>query len=228
MRVGDHVAVAGKVLGDCHHSRLVHATDISRGQLADDFRIAMEGTIADHLAGAIVQVNHRRKTEIHAGIQHLRRHQPAAGLCQPAARRGIQVVLVAKPAQRRQCIKPFPETLDPPTFLVDGDQQLRRTQSPDLRNEIRDLPAVPEVPAEQDHGADQRVLEARSFGRRQGRAFQVHHQGAKGHVFTGAYGMTFTIVPAATASNSQHTSALRILMQPCENGTPIGSLSGVP
>jgi hypothetical protein len=80
---------------------------VGRRQLRDDFRVPVERPVADDLTGAVVEIHHRGKAEIHARIEHFGGHQPAAGLCKAPSPVIVEIVLVAQPAQGREAIETF-------------------------------------------------------------------------------------------------------------------------
>ncbi len=88
MRIGDHRAMPRKVLGDRRHARLAHARHVRpppSAATASGSRV--EGSIADDLADAVVEIDAGREAEIHAHGAQFAGHQPADGLRQRQARR---------------------------------------------------------------------------------------------------------------------------------------------
>ena len=65
VRIAAHKAVAGEMLADPAHPRRGKTGDQFPRQFSHDKRVAMEGSIPDHRAFAIIQIQHRRETEIH-------------------------------------------------------------------------------------------------------------------------------------------------------------------
>lgn len=141
----------------------------------------MEGTIADDLGHAVVEINDRCKREVHPDRAQFRAEQPAhlAGDIPCAVRVGI--VAAAEEAHRRQHREVLAKTLDPPALVIDRDQQRRPAQGADLGDEARDLLAAVEVARKEDHRADERVLEHIAVLGQQRAAGNVDHQRTERH-----------------------------------------------
>src|SRR5205085_9117007 len=81
------------------------------------------------------------------------------------------------------------------------------------------------VARKQDHAAHERMQQAFAFFGSERLARNIEHDGAQRHWI---YPLITTGVPAGTRSKSLISSALRILIQPREHATTIGSSSGQP
>ena len=95
-------AMPRKMLADCGHAAAGQAFDELRGKRADRVRVVVKCAVADHGTGAVVEVEHRRETEVHAvraqfGRDH-RADRPRGAL------RGFAVAVPqhAEPAHRRE------------------------------------------------------------------------------------------------------------------------------
>ena len=77
MGIGAHVPVAREVLADSGHPGLLESLQYGAPELGNRARLGMESTISDHAARAMVDVQHRRKSQVHAvGAQLGRQHEP--------------------------------------------------------------------------------------------------------------------------------------------------------
>ena len=181
MRVGDHRAVAGKVLGNRRHPRLAHARHGGYAKRRDGVRIAVKSPIADDLAHAVVQVDTGGKAEVHPHGAQFRGHQPTHRLGESES---VSLVLVKAPAEkphRRQARKALAKALHPTPFMVHRNQQMRTAHRPDTRRQRRDLRRVAVIPREQQNAADQRMLEHANVVGAQFRAGDVDHEGSQTH-----------------------------------------------
>ena len=139
VRVGGHRAMPGKVFAGGGHAGLGHAVHGGVRQVRHRLRVGMKRPVADHLAYAAVEIEHRRKAEIHAHGAQLGGQEPAAGLGQPLGAPRVFVVELAQAAHRRQQRETLAETLHPPAFVVHRHQQPRLTQTVDFADQRGDL-----------------------------------------------------------------------------------------
>ena len=180
MRVRDYVAVAGKVLAAVAHPPCPQAGREGTGEGRDDLGITMEGTITDDARRTVIEIEHRREGVINTvctqfGSQdkpHLLRRQL----------RGFRIFIPAfsQGGHARQPGKTFAETLHPATFVIDGDQQLRRAQCVDFCGQRRKLPQIGKVAREKNDAADERMTEPFTIEIGQCRAGDIDHQGTEG------------------------------------------------
>jgi hypothetical protein len=71
MRIGSDVAVPRVVLADRGHSACPQPVVQRRSEMRDRVRIAMEGTVADHRARTVIDVEDGREAEVHAVLPEL-------------------------------------------------------------------------------------------------------------------------------------------------------------
>jgi len=150
-------------------------------EIGDRSRFAVEGAVANHRAGAVVEVEHRGEAEIHAAGAQLRRKYPT-GL----VRQGLGAVRMFVPdmpqlAHRRQAGEAVAESLHPTAFMVHGNQQMRVAQGMNLGGQPGKLRLRGVIPAEQDHPADQWVLQSFPVLVSQFGAENIEHYRAKSH-----------------------------------------------
>ena len=69
-------AVAWEVFAGGGHAGSRHAADKGAGQLRGTVRITVKRTCADHRTALVIQIQHRRKTQVQPDCQHFRGHQP--------------------------------------------------------------------------------------------------------------------------------------------------------
>ena len=121
--IGAHEAVAGEMLAHRRHAALLQAQHQTVRQIGNGLRLAVKSTVADHAAGAVIDIQHRREAEIHAvGAQFGGKH--VAGLLrQRLGARGVIIPDHAQLAHRRQAGEAFPEALHPAAFVIHRDQQ---------------------------------------------------------------------------------------------------------
>ena len=119
VRVGDHGAVTGKMLGGGGHAGVLHALHVGQRELRDRLGLRMERAIADDLAHAVVEIDAGREGQIHAVRAQLGGHEPAHGTRQRQALPGVEVEFVADAPRRRQRRESRAEALHAPAFLVD-------------------------------------------------------------------------------------------------------------
>ncbi len=128
VRVGGHVAVAGKVLAHGRHASGTQPVVQRGGEVRRGIRIAVEGAIADDGAGPVIEVQHRRETEVHALRAKLCADGPAQARRLVRPGRHVAVPHLAQRAHRRNRREPFAKTLDATAFVIDCDQEPRRAQ----------------------------------------------------------------------------------------------------
>jgi hypothetical protein len=126
--VASDKTVAGKVLAARGHATLLQATLQGQCQFADNVRVAMEGPVADDGTAAPVQVQHRGEGQVDtAGAQFASQHHADIF----GGGTGGSFVLLPQFAQHihgRQTGEAIEKTLYAATFVVNGNQQFRRTQ----------------------------------------------------------------------------------------------------
>ena len=128
----------------------------------------MEGAIADHAAGTVVEVEHRREAEVDAAGAQLGAEDVAGGARRfhGAHRAGAAAAVavvhphLAEHAHRRQRREAVAaEALDAATLVVDADEQVGADRL-DLGDQLGELQAVAPVASEQDDPAGERMGEA--------------------------------------------------------------------
>ncbi len=123
VRVGDHAAVAGEVLADRDHPRVVHPLHPGAGELGDGLGIAMERPVADHRAEPAVEIEHRRERQVEPAGAQLRRHQPTGEARRLEPARPVLVEQLTVPGGRRQACHALAEALHAAAFLVRGNDE---------------------------------------------------------------------------------------------------------
>jgi hypothetical protein len=103
------------------------------GQVRDNLRFAMKGSIADNRTDAVIKVKYRGKTDIHANGTQFTGHQPAGRFRTMTRMSRIRRVQLAKPGYGRKPGKTFTKALYAPSFLV------HRHQQPGLPNLVNGL-----------------------------------------------------------------------------------------
>ena len=146
----------------------------------------VKGAVADDLADAAVEVEHRREAEIDPDGAQFGRHQPAAGLRQAAGALGVLVVDAPEFADRRQRGKAVAKALHPPAFVVHRHQQLRLALGVDVAHQRLDLFGRLVVARKQDDAADQRMLEPLALLRDQFQPLHIEHDRAERHGLRGS------------------------------------------
>ena len=163
------------------HARLAHAAGESDRELGNDLRVAMKRPVADHTADAVIEIDAGREAHVDRDRAQLGGHQPAALPRQLPAGRGIEIVLAADGAHRRQHGEIFAEALHAPTLVIDGHQQWRCARGADLGDQTFELLDALEIAREQDHRADERMLQQVAILVAERRALHVDHQRTECH-----------------------------------------------
>ena len=184
MRIGLDKAVARKMFAAAAHAALQQAMGQALGQQADHARVTRKSAVANHAAGAVVQVQHRRKAEVHAAGPQLRAQHIAAGArrAHRIQRTGLAPCLgcgqphVAQGAHGRHVGKTIGfEALHAPAFVVHTNQQIW-AQAFDAFAQGAELRAAFPVAAKQNQAAHQRVAQAFAVYRRQALACNINDQ----------------------------------------------------
>lgn len=129
------------------HPGGMHAANESTGKQRGTLRVALEGAATDHGAALVIEIQHRRETQVEAYRLHFGRHQPATVLSQLF---GIGVV--GDRAHRRQAHEALAQALHAPSFLVDGQQQVG-TDGANGRTQFANLGRMLDVASEDDQPA---------------------------------------------------------------------------
>jgi hypothetical protein len=101
VRIRRHRAMAGKMLGGRGHTGLAHTGHERHGKITDRDRPAMERTVTDDLAHAVVEIDHRRERKIDAHRAQFAGQQPADLAGHGTAANGVGIVLTTDQAHRR-------------------------------------------------------------------------------------------------------------------------------
>ena len=181
VRIGDHRAMPGKMLGGGRHARVAHAVHVGDGKLADRSRLAVQRAIADHAREAVVEIDTGRKGKIESAGEQLGGHQPAVAPRQLEAGGRRQVELMSQVAHRRQHREAAAKALHPAAFVVDRHQQRRLAQGMDLAHQVRQLFGIGVVACEQDHTSDQGVRQHLAVLGAQRLTCNVDHQWPETH-----------------------------------------------
>src|SRR3989442_1542626 len=162
MRVRFGVPVPGKVLGDRGDAALRQATHQARTERAHGGRIEVQRAVADHPAAAVIQVPHRRETEIDA----LRAELPGDDIADRrrglARRIAVAVPQLAERAHRRDGGEALTKALHATTLVVDAHRQRGLPLTFDIGGQQRQLLRVLVVARKQDHRARGRVPDTRA------------------------------------------------------------------
>ena len=177
MAVGRHIAVAREMLAAVRHARTQQAVHHALGQQRHHPGVAVEGAVADHAAGPVVQIEHGREAQVHAAGAQLGAQHIAHGRGRVRGRHRVAHPLLTQPAHGRQVREAVgAKALHAPTFMVHADQQVR----PDrlgLSHQRGQLAPVNPMPGEQDHAAGQGVGQAPAVLPVQRGAGDVQHHG---------------------------------------------------
>src|SRR5690554_267050 len=108
--------MARKVLAYSSHTGMLHAVNKGPAQRCHLLRIAAKCAMANHRITLVVQIQHRRKTEVDTSCQYFGGHQPAS-----LAGAGQRVGTGSNCMHGWQAGKATTQTLDAPSFLVNGN-----------------------------------------------------------------------------------------------------------
>src|SRR5450755_4970203 len=117
----------------------------------------MKSAISDYRALPGIEVEHRRKAEVHALRCELRCDDPpeALGFVDGFAR--ILVPTLSQRTHRGQIGEAVAKALNPAAFVIDGDQQPRLAQREDRVGKISKLARRGVLAREQDDSAHRRM-----------------------------------------------------------------------
>ena len=114
------------MLADRRHAALPEPEQQAVRQFGDRLRIAVERAVADHAALPVIDVQHRRETEVHAAGAQFRGQHITGLLRQMARALRMRVPDLAELAHRGDLREAFAETLHPAALVIHRDQQRRR------------------------------------------------------------------------------------------------------
>src|SRR5690606_6797714 len=135
MRVSTHRTMSREMFTRCFHPRLPHTTNKGSCNWNDLLRRCCKCTVADNFANTIY-VEYWRKTNIDIHSHHLIGHKPPYFLrpTQCLFKRGCTT---ADRSHWRNLAKPFTETLDTSTFMVNGKNQRVPCRCSRLAHQLR-------------------------------------------------------------------------------------------
>ncbi len=154
VRIGCRIPVAREVLEGADDARVGHAARHIAAEQADHVRIIAVGThVDDGIQRIAVDVDHRRKVDVHADRRQLRgEHVPlAVGECRVGSPQ-VGGPERHAPGERRRTAARQPEHVA--ALLIDADQHADRRRRSDLRRQAVDLIDRHEIVGKQDHAAD--------------------------------------------------------------------------
>ena len=126
--------------------------------------LAVEAAVADYGALPPIQIQHRRKRQIHAaGAQFCRQHPAHLFRRRFCRRLALFFPNATQRAHGRQAGKTFDKTLHPAALVIHGNHQFRRTQCLDFGTQSLKLAAVLVIAAKQNHAAHSGVQQALFF-----------------------------------------------------------------
>src|ERR1700716_1814296 len=102
MRISAHVTMTRKMLADGTDAALAQTLHECGGKLRYGLRVAMEGTIPDDAAVAVIDVEHRCEAQVHAMRPELRRQDESDILSQMSRLLRITVPRIAQRAHGRK------------------------------------------------------------------------------------------------------------------------------
>jgi len=180
VRIRGDVAMSREMLAHRRHAFGVQSVDKGSREMRRGVGVAMECAVADDAAGAVIEIEHRRKREVHAMGAQLARD----GRSDPTGLGGgggdVAVPRLAQRAHRRNRRKPFAEALHASALVVHTDQEPRFAQRANRRRQRAELRRRREIAREQDDAAGRWMREARAIGGREFQAFDAEHHGAEG------------------------------------------------
>ena len=128
-------AVTWKVLADRRHARGRESLHDAGAERADRVGVEVQRTVADGLAGAVIQVEHRREAEIDAVRGKLRGDDVGGAARRLARRAALAVPPPTELAHRGDRGEAVAKPLYAPAFVVDADRQRRLAQALDVLGE---------------------------------------------------------------------------------------------
>jgi hypothetical protein len=170
------------MLPDRRHTRAVDPLHKSVRQPADAMRILVKRAIIDDAAAAIAQIEDRRKTEINTDGPQFRGHEPTALTREFESRGGVFVIDPADHGCRGQLGKAAAKALYAPAFVIDTDEQIRRSQRVKFRRKRAHLFRISLISRKKDHATNERMAQDVAILRRQGDAVKIGHQRTKAHM----------------------------------------------
>ena len=143
----------GKVLAAVAHAGKRKPMAHALGEQGHDARVPVKRAIPDHLRMAIVEIEHRRETEVDTASTQFGSQDVARRGCNLGGQQHILVPKLAQPAHGRQHGEAIgAKALHAPAFMIDRDEEVlaHGTNRIGQRGELR---AIFEVPCEQDDAA---------------------------------------------------------------------------
>ena len=181
VRVRHDRPMTREMFGRRRHAGAAHSGLIGDRQRTDHRRVGMQCPVPDDLAHPVVEIDAGRERQIDAVCAQFRRHQPAELPRQRRPGLRVGIMFMADTAQRRQLGEPRAEALDPPAFVIDADDQRRRTHRMDIGDQPGQLLGFGVVAREEDHAADRRVRQQFALLRLQHRTLEIDHEWTEGH-----------------------------------------------
>jgi len=138
-------------------------------------RVTVETAITDHSRRAIIEIQHRRKTEIHVHVTEFGGHEPAGTSGHGQRLVGITVIQTTDGAHGWEAGQPRLETLYAPALLVHSNQQ----PGPNAANGLDQRPELRRrlvVTVEKNDTANSLMAEPLVLNLGEAGAFNINHQ----------------------------------------------------
>src|SRR5487761_300791 len=181
MGIPAHRSETGKMFGRSRHTCTSHAENPSTSQLTHHLRCMMESPISDHAAYTVIQVQHRRETDIHPHCAQFSRHKPATAFGKPAAHIRVLIVKLPKQSRRRQQSEAITKALHAATFLIYRHQQWRYAQSVNALNQCSELIGVRVIASKENDTAHQRMIQKFPIHACEFSSSYIYHQWTDAH-----------------------------------------------
>ena len=181
MRIRHYKSMAGKMLAAGGHAGIFHAQHHGLAQLKHGVGIGMERAVADDRRGAVIEVEHRPKTEVDPVRAQLTRQYKPGFTCKLTCALRVRIPDFAKRSHRRNAGEAFAKPLHASAFVIDSDQQRRRFKCVDLGSQRGQLRRIAVIAGEQNHAAHQGMGQALAVLIREFGACNIEHQRAQRH-----------------------------------------------
>ncbi len=185
----------------------------------------VEGALADDLAAAVVEVEHRREAEVDAGCAELDGDHAAPPARIGERSRAIGVVALAEHAHGGNRGEAVAEALHATALVVDRDEQRRIALHPDVGDECCHLRRRRVVASEQDDAADHGARKARAVrGGERETLHAEHHRPRRRHDAAASRSSAFI---CRTASRKPTKTERETIAWPmCSSRTPGSAATG--
>ncbi len=176
MRVGLNVTMTGEMLAARSHAGQHEPLNQRPCQHGNNLRLAVKSAVANYRAVPIIEIKHRRKTQVDAARPQFRTQYITGFGRQAHGRQRVIFPDFTKALHARQRRKSIRlETLNPPPFVVNRNKQALAARGMNFGTQLHQLLTTLKIACKQDHATDMGVAQTRQLVRFKTQPLYIDH-----------------------------------------------------